>query len=398
MISSSSSASSTSSGSFSNFLVISDIHLEESSSHIMEINPTKGNSDNDLDFPTFQKLIATIHNHIQTGAIDKPQFIIILGDMVGHLRTSTDSVVKSESLVFSTLKNTFPLTPIFYVFGNNDSIQANYGPFHSPDQTKTQESPFEIAKTLGNWKNGFLSTGTKCEINNKLFPCILSENIQNGFYSARLKSKLRLISLNSVLFSPKRTLVAAQDASYQLEWLDKELNLAEKNNESVLIAMHIPPGMNVYDNSSFWLPDEQNKFISIIKSHSNHIIAILASHTHAEELKIIRDKSDKPLETIFFTAALSTSHGNVPSVKTFYLLKNNKKWRIDNYETYNFTDNQNNLTLNFLYDYKSYYGRENLTGNLADKMKRYFSAGNPNFSGVMKFPEDVSLPNGRGSE
>ncbi len=365
--------------------MISDIHLDSKSTHVMEISPSSSNTDNDLDLVTFQKMIANINNNIQTGIVAKPQFIILLGDMVGHLRTSSDNVVKNESLVFNTIKNNFPSIPIFYVFGNNDSIQTDYGPFIDPNQS----SPYEIAKNNANWKNGFLSNGVKCNINKKIFPCILTENTTDGFYSAYLKPRLRLISLNSVLFSPKRTLVSEKDALQELDWLSKELNLAENNHESVLIAMHIPPGMNVYNNSNFWLPTEQNLFLNLMKSHHKIIIGILASHTHAEEFKMIRDKFHRNIATVYFTAALSTSHGNEPSIKTFYFAKKNQRWILSNYETFHFTGNQENITLSKLYDYKSYYCKINCFENMADKMKHYFSAGNPNFAGVMKFPEDI---------
>ena len=83
-----------------NFLVISDIHLDQSSSHTMDINPLKPDKDNDLDPTTFTKLLGEINNNIKNGLIPKPDFMIILGDMVGHLRSSDHSVSDSESAVF----------------------------------------------------------------------------------------------------------------------------------------------------------------------------------------------------------------------------------------------------------------------------------------------------------
>jgi sphingomyelin phosphodiesterase acid-like 3 len=80
--------------------------------------------------------------------------------------------------------------------------------------------------------------------------------------------------------------------------------------------MHIPPGKNVYDNSSFWLPKEEAIFFKIISRYHDRIIGILVAHTHAEELKIIKDVSNKNINGVYFTAA-STTHGNAPSVKIF---------------------------------------------------------------------------------
>lgn len=381
-----------------NFLVISDIHLDTSSKHIMEICPSKNTEKNDLDQSTFEKLISTISDHIKNGTIAKPRFIILLGDVVGHIRVHSKSAIESESVVFNTLKKRFPDIPIFYTFGNNDSLKVNYGPFRDQAQSTSLKSPYDVAKIKGSWNNGFLSTGTMCVNKKGDFPCILTEDNINGFYSAYLKPKFRLISLNTILFSPKRTYLTKQDAMTQLQWLSHQLKSAEEQRESVLIAMHIPPGNNVYDHSSFWLQEEQTVFLKLIKRYQNNITGILSSHTHAEELKIIKDELNKNIAGVYFTAALSTSHGNAPSLKTFYFSKNdNGQWLLSNYETFHFVMNHSNIIFSKLYDYTHYYcdhldnnNMLNCLGNITpEKMKKYFSAGNPHYDGIMRAPDDI---------
>lgn len=376
-----------------NFLVISDIHLDKQATHPMEISPFKGNQNNDLDWVTFQKLLAAVSDGIKKGTIAKPQFIIYLGDLVGHIRIDSTSAPESETLVFSALKNTFSKIPLLYVFGNNDSLIINYGPFND-----SHNSPYDIAKNNADWKNGFLSTGVECSGQKNIFPCIISENKMNGFYSAYLKPKLRLISLNTILFSPKRKLISEKDSLDQLNWLNNQLEMAEKNRESVLIAMHIPPGNNVYDHSDFWLPKEKHIFLKLINQYQNIIMGLLSSHTHAEEIKIIKDPSGKIISAVYYTSALSTSHGNEPSVKTFFYSKNHGKWLLTNYETFYANENDSKITFNKLYDYQAYYCdkphvklSDCLDNITADKMKKYFSAGNPHFMGTMKSPRDFIL-------
>lgn len=382
-----------------NFLVISDIHLDKSSTHLMEISPSKGSKENDLDLATFEKLISDIDLNIKMGMIAQPQFILLLGDIVGHLRTTSTSALESEASVFSVLKTTFPDTPIFYTFGNNDSLKVNYGPFRNQNQGEAIQSPYDVAKINGRWKNGFLSSGEICAYKNHDYPCIIKENLQHGYYSAYINPGFRLISLNTVLFSPNRTEVAKQDAMNQLEWLNVQLKLATKNKESVLITMHIPPGNNIYDHSRFWLDDEENLFLKLVKRYQNTIMGILASHTHIEELKLIKDEVNKNISGIYFIAALSTSHGNEPSVKTFYYSNNNEKWLLSNYKTFHFTLNQSTPIFNKLYDYRDYYCDHSDQSNLSsclknvipDKIKKYLSAGNPNYEGIMKSPDDIIL-------
>jgi len=154
-----------------------------------------------------------------------------------------------------------------------------------------------------------------------------------------------------------------------------------------------------HDHSNFWLPEEQTVFLKLIKLYQGTIIGILASHTHAEELKIIKDELNKNIAGVYFIAALSTSHGNEPSVKTFYFSKNNQQWLISNYETFHFTMNNSNMIFSKLYDYTNYYcdnlKNDDLSNCLInitpDKMKKYFSAGNPNYGGIMRSPDDIVL-------
>ena len=382
-----------------NFLVLSDIHLNQASLHTMDISPSKNSINNDLDQPTFEKLILEVGKNIKNGTVPQPNFIIILGDILGHMRFSSNSILNSESTVFTMLKNTFPHTPIFYTFGNNDSLKANYGPFKDWNPSSQYKSPYEVAKFKGGWADGFLSTGTFCIQKKNNFPCIIIEDTTNGYYSAYLNTQLRLISLNSVLFSPKRRQIPEQAAMDQLHWFETQLKIAKASQESVLIIMHIPLGNNVYDHSNFWLPKEQTVFLKIIADYQQTIIGLLAAHTHAEELKIIKDSSKKNITGIYLSAALSTSHGNEPSIKTFYFSNSRSRWSLSNYTTFHFSLDNSHLIFNKLYDYRHYYCNPHAKNGLfpcldnitAENMKKNFSAGNKNYNGIMKSPEDINL-------
>ncbi|MBA2651925.1 MAG: metallophosphoesterase [Tatlockia sp.] len=382
-----------------NFLVISDIHLDVASNHTMEISPTTHYYGNDLDNHSFEKLIKQIEQNIKTGLVAPPDFIVILGDISGHFRWSSTSVFDNEQAVFKRLKNTFPNTPIFYTFGNNDSLKENYGSFYDTNRSGEVKSPYDLAKFSAGWLDGFLSTGTLCKDNKNSYPCIINEDIISGFYSAYLKSKFRFISLNSVMFSPARKGTTEQDALDQINWLGEELKTAELNQESVLIAMHVPPGFNIYNHANFWLPKEQDLFLKLIKKYQSSIVGMLASHTHGEELKIIKDEAQKNIAGIYFVSALSTSHGNEPSVKTFSFFKENDLWVLANYETFHFSLAGSTLLFSKLYDYLSYYCSNHetklfqcLANVTAEKMDKYFAAGNKHYKGgKINSPDDLFI-------
>jgi len=377
----------------------------------MDIDPSTQSADNDLDYPTFNILMSIISKNIHNHLIPKPQFILILGDLVGHIRSHSNSVLESESSVFNRFSDDFKDIPVFYVFGNNDSFSQNYGKFHDPLQQDQFKSPFDVAVINAGWKNGFLSTGVLCPTffkSDSSYPCLIdyAENIYSGYYSAYLSKKLRLIVLNTVLFSDKSPKNLEQDAFAELQWFSDQLNSSKINKEYVLIAMHIPPGNNIYDHSPFWRDDYLKIFLRTLSIYHHGVVGVLASHTHTEEIKILNNIQEKYKIGVYYTPGLSTSHGNAASVKMFSLSSDSRnKWMLTNAITYYFSGKDTDeLTLNKLYDFESYYCQRqvdkykylnNMTNCLSnvtiDKIKRYNTAGNDNFLGIVNSPADIIL-------
>jgi len=413
-----------------NFLVITDIHLTDSSTRKMSLQPLGYNLKNDLDHDTFVKLLSAMDKGIKTHTVPKPQFILILGDIVGHKLKSINSAIADESAVFKSLKMTFSNTPIFYVFGNNDTFIQDYGPFvtYDPSSKKKTYSPYTTAIANG-WHNGFLSTGRWCSASdfqnstNNFHPCLINTNKNIGYFSAYINSHLRLISLNSVLFSPNSEYKSKeQETQKELLWFKHQLKKAKDNNDTVIIAMHIPVGNDIFEHMYFWKSSYRKAFLEIIAPYKNNIAGILVGHTHLEELKIIqahnksgknKNKKEKEItkdtENIALmvsTAGLSTSRGNLPAAKTFFYAKTKEhRWIMSDFIDFNFTENKDNLiTINPLYTYRDTYCKdpandENssmldcLQGKsfapIINNVKKYYTNGNPNFSAIILSPSDV---------
>lgn len=163
--------------------------------------------------------------------------------------------------------------------------------------------------------------------------------------------------------------------------------------------MHIPPGKNVDDGRDFWFEKEQRIFLGIVKEYKSNIIGLLASHTHKEELKRIQGQLKKQSIAMIYTPALCTAHGNSPAFKTFYFehsVQNN--WQLSNYKVFHFFKQGLKPMIEPLYEYRAYYckGREHrfdrcLQQITALKMKKYFTAGNPNFTDHIKSEEAIFL-------
>lgn len=376
-----------------NILVLTDIHLDQNSNYQMEIAPSQMLARNDLDEKTFIKSLDVISANLKNNTIQTPEIVFLLGDLVGHDRSKKAQVKGDEAEVFQRIVDLFPKTPVFYVFGNNDSFVKDYGSFSD----KSGNTPYEVAKNSG-WKGGFLSTGVMCSENRKekKLPCVITENRALGYYSAYLKPNLRLITLNSVSFVKRNVKKEAENSRKELEWLQTELEMAHANHEYALIAMHVPVGKNVINNAFFWAEKYQTEFLDIISLHKKDIVAILSGHTHMDELEILRDEKNKNQNDIlplFITPGLSTSHGNLPALRTYnferrgFIDKGN--WEFNDYKTYSLFPDGDNLKLQLLYDFKDYY--KSFADITAEKMTKYYTAGNPNFSGYIFFPGNIYI-------
>ena len=343
-----------------NFLILTDVHLNPLSHHSMNFSPHQKTLLNDLDKPTFNHLIHHIKNAIKTGRIKKPKFILYLGDIVGHERPTKNIVLGSEAYFFKTLSHEFPNTPILYTCGNIDSFTSDYGPFLSSIQKGDQTlTPINIARLNSNWKGDFISTGQTCHHLNFKYPCILSQNINNGYYSVYIARNFRIISLNSVMLSNLYIIKNEYEIDQQLQWLKSQLNEAQSHGESVILAMHISPGKTIFDNQYFWDKKSNSKFLEIVRHYQSNIVSILAAHTHFNELKIIKDpKSQKNIIPIYINGALSTAFGNAPSINLFSYENINHQWHLTDREVWLFykkLKDEHDIELKKVFSFKKTY-------------------------------------------
>lgn len=382
-----------SSGNQTSFLVLSDIHLNSRSAHVMDFAPKTRKITNDLDVVTYEELMDKLSTSIQSGEIAEPEFVIVLGDIAGHIRSSKETVIENERIVFKKLKEIFPNTPVFYNFGNNDSLSTDYGPFLSHISKSQIISPLHIIKEV--WDHGnFLSTGKACKYH-QTYPCVIKSNTENGYYSAYLKPKLRLIALNSVMFSKHAKEYKSALIAEQLNWFEQQLNDVESLNETVLITMHIPPGKNTYQpyfwsDSAFWSQEPEQRFYQLVMNHHAAIIGILAGHTHKDEIKLFEDNGKQALSGVYINPALSTSHGNAPALRSYILHQTDElHWNLSDYQTFYFTREAavGDCTLHSLYRFKDTYCAKKTTNRINDcldgvsiqKVQENLGAGNKSF-------------------
>jgi len=341
-----------------NFLVLTDLHYKKDQKTPMEIFPNnyKGHS-NILDSVTFKKMLVQIKAAIGT-MIDKPNFILILGDLTGY-ESSATTIYNDIKDVLTEINSKFSPIPIILVFGNNDSLSTeyspvpflkrayDYGPFYATKPVNGAHSTYEIAMKEGgiSWRDGFLSTGADCSTSPITYPCLINKDTTYGYFTTYLAPNLRLIALNSSACDASKYNHTPQHvANLEIAWLERELQKAAFLNDYVLIASHAPSGTNVFNGSSHWRNVNADAFHSLLYKYKNNIIGMLFGHTHMEELKVLKDTIGNAIGAEISTPALSTGHGNAPAVKTFYLSSTQgrhkkQQWSISNYKTFGFYPN-----------------------------------------------------------
>ena len=322
------------------FLSVSDIHLNHTAT---TITPTQsGFTDTDQKLWTYTK--SKIRELLKAKDSLKIDFIVFTGDLPSHggsqqARGENIGVVLS---FLSSIADSVQL-PLLFVPGNNDALAGDYKSFRDnkdqppfvKDINHVSEWPF-----IGN-KGDCGTTGTGI--------CYIDSSQLYGYYSAYplANKSLRYIGLNTVMNNnnhssnlcynpPADGKNQAKAAQIQMDWFVHQMQDAASNSEKILIAMHIPPGMDGYSGDSTWanFPTStgmsiQNAFIESVTQFKPNVIGILTGHTHMDEIRIISDKNGKFSALGISTPGITPQHSNNPGFKLF-------SYDSTTYELYNF--------------------------------------------------------------
>jgi len=261
--------------------------------------------------------------------INPIDFVITLGDFPSHSLGFDSQKEGNERRVFLGLYQADKLAkPMFYVSGNNDSLQGNYQPFQAHSK-----SPITLTSE---WNSACIHCDGLIIDKTHMY--------DSGYYSSYVipgNKDIILVALNSIQFAklawfqPKYP-NQDRDAQIQLQWLKTQLK--SHHAKQLLIAMHIPPGTNMNDKQ-LWQEQYLSQFIALLKLTASQYdqITLLTAHTHMDDIRKIRLDQTKNIYA-FATPAVSRIHHNYPGMKIFDL---DKQMKIKNYTTFYTTiDNQ----------------------------------------------------------
>lgn len=288
---------------------------------------------NDTNYPLLISALAAAKNAV---AAHEVKFVIVLGDFLGHnfhrnyqIYAQDKSSQGYQSFVNKTLQFinhelalAFPTTPVYAVIGNNDTYQRDY---------YTQANgPF--LKTIGAlWQGLLQSDKNKSQMQSTFF--------RAGYYAVTLPepSNLRLIVLNSILFSTHAPgSNTAQLANEQLAWLKNQCQLAHDQKQKIIIAMHIPTGIDIFATLRFrlftliqlWESKYIKSFQQILENNATDIVGIFAGHLHSDWYQLITT-NDIPFVG---TPAISPVFGNNPGFKI--ISYDTQSQQLKNFQTY----------------------------------------------------------------
>lgn len=253
-------------------------------------------------------------------------FILFLGDIPTHGTLSSSTKAEYEKIVFHSLyRSNVAAKPMFYIAGNNDSLQGNYLVFKAHGI-----SPLTYATDWDGacaYCKGLIIDDTHM--------------YREGYYSSYVipnNKEIILIALNATQWTKiswikrlffSRYTYKKTDALAQLAWLEKQLK--NHSAKQLLIAMHEPPGLS-YLGKPIWYGNYEQKFINLLTKY-HHLygqITLLSSHTHMEEFRKIQLYPGINIYD-YSIPSISRSHHNYPGMKVFSL---NDKLQIKDFTTY----------------------------------------------------------------
>ncbi len=302
----------------------------------------KTNYHQDTDYVLLQSTLTELQMLTQQ---QHPTFILILGDFLAHdfpaqfKKYSNDESVtdyqaftkKMLQYVTYKLNQAAPTTTIYPVLGNNDSYNGNYK--IDPNGLFLKDTATIFSALIKNNKNALIE--------------FKDEYPNAGYYAVTLAQKnQRLIVLNSVLFSARHSSATQKNAAEkQLVWLQKQLNNAKQKRQPVLIALHIPFGIDVFlgtqmqsdlirhfSHPLFLQSTYYKRIISLLQRYSDTVAAILPAHTHHDNFQLIATNTHKQYIPSILTPSISPIYGNNPGLKIFSY--NDQTFELVNFDTY----------------------------------------------------------------
>jgi len=269
-------------------------------------------------------------------------FVLVTGDMMAHKlqkqfanaypytnqKQYQTLVLNLYKLLRNEFQHYFPNIPVYFSFGNHDSLAGNYKVI--PNGLMLKSIATTWAPLLRNKQNESVFKAS--------FP-------KGGYYVATLPNAtpLKLVSLNSVLFTNRQpTKAMTTAAKTQFVWLNGVLNDIQSHHQAAWLAMHIPPAINSQHKLNdhnwnqqknthlFWGPNDIINMMKLLNRFQQQIHAIFTGHLHIDGQQEFSLPNGMIMNS--FIPAVSPIIHTDPSFKVFHYQE--KTARLESAKTY----------------------------------------------------------------
>ncbi|XP_031551912.1 acid sphingomyelinase-like phosphodiesterase 3a isoform X2 [Actinia tenebrosa] len=324
------------------FLLFSDLHLDDFYDDSVGPDPTNcrmlGNYSKasykapygrvDCDSP-----LTLIDSMLKAakGISQDYNFALMTGDFSAHKMdrpyftnsTVPHHVLQNIALAVNSIRKEFPSTPVFPILGNNDLPDHYVLPL---DETWYNETLVLFAPLI-------LCSGCPAEVPKPTSMDILEKTyLDGGYYSVNLTTKhgpIVLIVLNTMywnVYASTGNPVIQAVARRQMAWFHRQLKQAKINDQKVIIASHIAPGIDPFNGASFWLSNYTDMYIKIVTGDYRNVVAgQFFAHIHKDDFHLQTQQvhmfSQPPANTSFaiFSPSVSPVYSNNPSFRVVYI-------------------------------------------------------------------------------
>jgi len=268
--------------------------------------------------------IALVNASLAAAANENPRYVIFTGDSAAHHALDFETV-ETEMMKIGELSRHFIVDrdiPFFAMLGNDDFFD-DYNATCYSDSYKVMAAAFPHSLSC-----------TKCE--RDITPDELANNqdtvIKGGYYTVKPTESLRIIVMNTVLYTPDASTSLDNDPCGQQSWLESVLQQAKQNNERVVLAGHIPPGQTVWEyahrqqlqnilhNAQLWQVPRTNAFTEALAPYWSDTIAVaMFGHTHRDAFRLLSSPGSSSSDgAVMVSPSVSPIYFNNPGIRKYY--------------------------------------------------------------------------------
>jgi sphingomyelin phosphodiesterase acid-like 3 len=270
---------------------------------------------------TPQSTIISLLSYAQTVTAN-PSFIAIPGDFAAqnHGQPGLFSIVQD---VLSLIESAFPGVPIYATMGEADF-----------DPTRSDRDNFASFALSQKWlRRSELAT------------------FEEGGYFSHDFGVIRILFLNSVVYSVKRKHTGDADPLGQFAWIATVAADAEAAGLSLGVAMHIPPTAHTLDAKAAWYPEYAARFENLSRRYDFQFAFV--GHSHLDQFLPLLERDNE--RHLLGAPSVSPMDGNNPGFRVYTLAGRGVK----NYQQYfaDITkDTGQDLVWKLEYDFAAAYG------------------------------------------